>query len=245
VTTGRFKRHRIVILQDAIKMAKGPAWRHRRQTMNRLFATITRLARIAVPIFVLCVASSLWAQTLQITSPANRSMVSPGQRLKVTVVESPSGAFRYVSVAGQNPIGFGPGAKAPPYELSVQIPARISPRLYALTAVGIITPGHPIFSTPIMIDVERPDAPMSLDAEPGQLWLGIGGVGIIRVIGRFSDDPDIDLTQSTLTEYSSSALDVATVDKYGRVTGVAPGSALITTTNRGTTVVVPITVAKR
>jgi len=214
--------------------------------MNRLLTLATRPRCFPALLLALCApVVPLQAQTLRITSPENRSMVSPGQKLKVTVSESPSGAFRYVAVAGQNPIGFGPGAKAPPYELSVQIPARISPRLYALTAVGIITPGHPIFSTPVMIDVERPDAPVRLDAEPSQLDLRIGVVGYIRVIGRFSDDPDVDLTQSTLTEYRSSALDVATVDKYGRVTGAAPGSAMITITNRGTTVVVPITVTRR
>lgn len=215
--------------------------------MKRLLKFTTRPRHLPVLLlFVLAAIGPLsQAQTLQITSPADGTMVSPGQKLKVTVAESPSGAFRYVGVLGENPIGSGQAAKAPPYELLIQIPVRINPRRYGLTAAGIITPGHPIFSTPVAIDVERPDAPVRLDAEPTQLWLGIGVEGRIRVIGRFSDDPDIDLTQSTLTEYSSSALDVATVDKYGRVTGVGFGSAKITITNRGTSVVVPITVTKR
>jgi uncharacterized protein YjdB len=73
----------------------------------------------------------------------------------------------------------------------------------------------------------------------------LGHIGVISVIGTFPDGSTADLTQSTLTTYRSDATGVATVDEYGRVSAVGPGSTKITITNNDRTVVVPVTVADK
>src|SRR5580704_1128918 len=71
----------------------------------------------------------------------------------------------------------------------------------ALTATGVS-------SSPVTIDVECTDAPQSLftDVTVGySKHTQVGGEASIRVYGKYPDNPDVDLTDSTLTTYATSS----------------------------------------
>ncbi len=190
-------------------------------------------------------ASALCAQTLRITSPADGTVVKPGETLAVTVAAT-GAAFRIVVLVGYDPIGTMEPLMAPPYKFSVPIPSTISPRRYSLTAIGSIRPDENVTSDPISIDVERPDPPVSITVEPSFLRLEVGGRGYLRLIATYADTSEADIGQSTLTKCTSDSPDVATSTDDGRVLAIGPGSAKITVENGGKTTMVPVAVtAKR
>jgi len=110
--------------------------------MSRIPDKTPRSTRILAPVALLCCAIGvLPAQTLQITSPADGTVVSPGQVVTVTVAASPASAFQAVVLVGGDAIGFSQVLSAPPYQFSLQIPAGTRPRRYPLTAEGMTAPG--------------------------------------------------------------------------------------------------------
>jgi hypothetical protein len=73
---------------------------------------------------------------LQISSPANGSVVNPGQTISVTVTSPANVAFSQVAVVGQGPLGFSDIANSVPATFSFAIPTDTSCGTYALTADG-------------------------------------------------------------------------------------------------------------
>lgn len=182
---------------------------------------------------------------LEITSPADGTVVNPGKEITVTVLASPSGVFQQVALIGGNPIGFYGPITAAPYQFTVQIPTRINPGEYPLTAHGFTSPGHGTRSEPITIVVERADFPVSLEVYPPSMQLSVGRKGFLSVTGVFSDGERVNLWKASKTVYTSDRLSVATVQAQGVVTGVAPGSAKVGVTYGKITVEVPVTVGKQ
>jgi uncharacterized protein YjdB len=191
-------------------------------------------------------ASSLPAQTLRITSPADGTVVKPGETLAVTVAAS-GAPFRVVVLVGYDPIGTMMPLMAPPYRFSVPIPSTIRPGRYLLTAIGSVRPDedHNVQSDPVSIDVERPDAPVSIRTEPSSLSLEVGGPGYLRLVATYADSSEVDIGRSTLTACTSDSPDVATTTNDGRVVATGAGSAKITVENGGQTAIVPVTVTAR
>jgi hypothetical protein len=142
--------------------------------------------RIFVPVSVPCVtdlngrgtpsgsgAVAGQQPSLQITSPADGTIMNPGQNLSIRV-SSPSGtAFAHVFVIGENPIGSSTEAASVPAQFSLVIPADIDPGQYSITAVGITATGQHVESDPIAVGVERPDMPVALSSAPSLTRLRI------------------------------------------------------------------------
>src|SRR5580700_2660459 len=132
-----------------------------------------RLTQLVRPPVLLCaVMGFLAAQpSLKITTPADETIVHPGDLLTVTVDVSPAtGAFQHVSVIGATPIESSKETlNAPPYQFTIQVPMRTRPNGYQVTAVGSTLPGHLVNSNPITILVERADLPVRLFVEPTTL----------------------------------------------------------------------------
>lgn len=103
---------------------------------------------------------------LQISSPANDTVVNPGQTMSVTVTSPANVAFTQVGVVGEDPIGLSNIATSAPAQFSFTIPADIRCGKYMLTADGSTASGQNAESATILIDVERPDMPNSLYLEP-------------------------------------------------------------------------------
>lgn len=168
---------------------------------------------------------------LQITSPANGAIVSPGQNLSVAV-SSPAGAtFAQVDVIGESPIGMSTVAASVPTQFSIAIPSDIAPGQYRLTAEGTTVAGQDAHSASITIDVERPDLPNSLSSLLSGIILQTPAQTTpFIVLATFSDGSVLDVSGSPYLTYSSANTSVATVDTNGMVTAVAPGNGFITAT---------------
>ena len=180
--------------------------------------------------------------TVRITSPLDGAVVNSGQTLVVTVDATP-GAFQWVSVGGDDPLGVFQALAAPPYQFTITIRPDIPSGTYGLFATGVIQPGNLVDSDPIHIDIERADSPQQL--EPQFRTLGFAYVGDddpFVVTGIFADGSRVDLTHSMRTRYKSSNPSVVTVNSDGMVTAVGPGSARLIIRNGSAKVVVPVTV---
>jgi hypothetical protein len=178
----------------------------------------------AIALLVLLCGGLLPAQTLQITSPTDLTVVNPGQVVAVTASASPTLAFQAIVIVGSDAIGFSPVLVAAPYQVSIQIPLGIRPRRYRLRAVGTTTPGQGVTSDPITLVVERPDNPVTLSAEPSIMNFQLAGdQSPLRIVGTFPDGSLVDVDESTYITYQSDTPSVATVDADGHVTAIAPG----------------------
>jgi hypothetical protein len=201
-------------------------------------------ARVAVLSVLLSIPHTLlFAQpTVAITSPADGAVVSSGQTLTVTVNATAS-AFESVMVGASAPLVGIWSLTASPYQFQVPIPPDIASGPCTLVASGIVGAGNAVDSAPITVDIERPDNPQQLT--PGLSTIGfryaVGTVPLL-VTGTYADGSIVSLSKSALTTYASDTPAVASVDTYGRVTAVGPGSASITITNAGVSVQVPVTV---
>jgi hypothetical protein len=95
---------------------------------------------------------------LQIASPANGTVISSGRSFTVTVRADPS-AFQLVGVIGGGPLGQTRALTAPPYQFTMSTAADVPTGVCTLTALGVTPSGDGIYSDPVTIDIERPDAP--------------------------------------------------------------------------------------
>jgi hypothetical protein len=202
----------------------------------------TRIHRAAGP--VACLAATLWAHTLAISSAAeptaqrgrgavasnalaitsNGTVVAPGQAVTVRVSSPNNSRFRAVLVIGEGPIGTA-GPLDLPAQFSLRVPADIPLRKYGVTALGVTPAGQQV-AAQIEIDVERPDMPVRLSYQLRQLIFGAENEeSRWGVTARFADGTDFDVTESTKVTYSSSDPNVATVDENGMVRSVAEGEA--------------------
>lgn len=153
-------------------------------------------------------------------------------------MEASGGTFKGVFILGDNHIGSLQELTAPPYRFAVEIPKKITSGIHVLTAEGYTSPPSDVKRDWISIDVERADSPiyLGIGAElpllPDQRYvLAVGATGYVKVSGLFADGTTPDLTESTLTKFTSDAVKVVTVQPNGILTAVAPGSAKIIAIN--------------
>jgi len=179
---------------------------------------------------------------LHILSPASSLVVRPGQTVTITVAAD--AAVQKLVVTGQNPLGMarlsadgaagivaqGQGEGRPLLFL-LAIPTAIRPGTYRVTAVGRIS-GDTVESKALALDVERPDEPTRIWAEPSILHFAHLGDRIpLRVLGAFADGSQVELTHSSKTSFASADPRVAAITADGMITAVAEGrtSVLIRT----------------
>jgi sugar lactone lactonase YvrE len=100
-------------------------------------------------------------------------------------------------------------------------------------------------STPIQIDVERQDSPVSLTANPTFLtFLSIGSTLRINVLGTFADGSTLSITNSSQTLYFAANSSVVTVAPNGYVTAVGPGQSSVTARYGSISTTLGVTVAQ-
>ena len=127
---------------------------------------------------------SLAQATLQIKTPAERTVVRPGETFVVHV--TPSGSpFAGVFIAAPDLLGGGRILKVPPYQFSVTAPATAKLGLTRLTAIGGASSGAAVYSDPVAIDIERPDSPQSVSVDHPQLELRIGRRIPVTLYGKY------------------------------------------------------------
>jgi hypothetical protein len=175
---------------------------------------------------------------LHIVSPASSLVVRPGQTVPISVAADST--VEKLVVVGQHPLGMarlvvGGAAgivaqgqeEARPRQFLLTIPGLIQPGNYRVTAVGT-TSGGPVESQVLVLDVERPDEPTRIWAEPSSIqFTRVGDQIPLRVLGAFADGTQNDLTRSSKTRFVSADPSIASVGAQGMVTAVAEGQTSI------------------
>jgi centrosomal CEP192-like protein/Big-like domain-containing protein len=166
---------------------------------------------------------------LQITSPAEGSVVNPGQSISVNVISLTKASFAIVTIIGQDPLPMMVGnANTLPAHFSLTVPKEIALRKYALTAMGATTDRQIVYSDPITIEVDRPDLPTQLRVEPDRLFFeGQSGASPLRIAADFSDIKNRDVSESSNLYFATSNPEIATVNASGMVKPIAEGTAII------------------
>jgi hypothetical protein len=198
--------------------------------------TIVLYAAMVLLVFSLVPAAS--AQTLlQITSPANHSLIAEGQVVTITVSANPS--VQNIWVLAQAPLPeVKPTSSATNFTLT--LPINVPPGLYQIGAIGSTSSGD-VESAPVLIDIERPDGPISIAVQPTYLKLqGIGGQMPIQVFGTYADGAKLFLSKSTQTGLVSQNTAIA---KVSGALSSGPGIATVTAVGAGGTSVAVSTYA--
>ena len=178
--------------------------------------------------------SSAQQSQLRILSPASGLVVRPGQTVTITVSADP--AVQKLLLMGQHPLGMarlaldgaagivaqGQG-EAHPLQFLLTIPTTTHPGTYHVTAMGR-TSGGTVESNALALDVERPDQPTRIWAEPSIIqFTHLGDQIPLRVLGAFADGSQAELTRSSHTTFASADPHVAAITAGGMVTAVAAG----------------------
>lgn len=201
------------------------------------------------------VAGSSRAQDsrLHITSPASGTVVRPGETLRIAITAETS--VERLAVFGERPLGVAqvfsgaaPGVvargqgEARPIEFLLQVPPQTRPGNYRLTAIGRVA-SDDVDSAAITIDVEKPDEPLRIWAEPARIqFTGVGERIPIRVLGEFANGSNEELTRSHKTTFASGDPQVATVSEGGMVIATGAGKTTVQVRIAATDYLIPIRV---
>lgn len=176
------------------------------------------------------------SNALVITSPANGTVVAPGQIVTVLVTANsgtyPGGIVILggedggPSVTQEPASGLAPVTSPSALSFSVTIPAKAIPGNFTLSAAGTDPSGVLQTSYDVTLDVERTDAPVSLRVDPPSFHIEQGQSLQLSVIGVYADGSWQGLTHSSKLQTTSSNTAVATVQN-GSVTATGVGNANI------------------
>jgi len=170
--------------------------------------------------------------SIQITSPSDGTIVTPGQTIIVKVTTVPGSNFSNgVGLVTEQPIQGNQTTITRPYQFSVTIPNNISAGKYAITAIGFSRSSQGVFSAPISVDVENTGNPTQLQAETPQLMFeSIGEQLPIQILGGFPNGSTLPLNESSKISFVSANTAIATVNSTGMVTAVGLGDTTVTAT---------------
>ena len=180
---------------------------------------------------------------LRITAPPEGTIVHPGEKLSVDVAAS-GGPFNVVMAFLAPDLDAAAKSTVQPYWLSLTVPASARSGPAWISAMGN-TGVTAVFSPDVTIDIERTDPPQSLSADAGggdwaSIW--VGGDELIRVFGKYPDNPHVDLTESTLTTYEATSDGIIEIGKNGWFKGLAAGSTYIVIRHRNLSIRVKVVV---
>src|SRR5947208_3260105 len=109
---------------------------------------ITTIVIISIMLLLIMVRPG-HTQLLQITSPANGSLVSPGQTLTIVVSATGIGPIAVFTESPLPPVQ----STTLPTQFTLSLPPGIRAGTYHLTAEGILN-GNEVSSVPVAIDIE-------------------------------------------------------------------------------------------
>jgi hypothetical protein len=174
-------------------------------------------------------------------NPKPGQVVHPGEALHVDIAID-SGVTLLKGAGIMSSVGaFSDIRQAPPYSFTFVVPKEARggdqliglQRLYALgPVVGRANDPNLAMTT---IDVEEPDLPLSLTAAGGMMpnngsaltFLKAGDAEKISIYARFPDGQELNVTQSSYLELTSSDVSVVRIADEGTVVSVGAGNASI------------------
>ncbi len=164
---------------------------------------------------------------LRVTSPSQGTVVHPGETLTVEVAASGGPFTDGIAVFFGDAAG---EVKSPPYRVSLKVPAPNHPGPVNVFAVGRAG-SLPIFSDIVPVYIERLDAPEAIFVDRsviGTEELSVGEQGRIYVVGKFRDNPVVNLTDSSLTTFETDKPGIVQIDERGYTKGLASGTTKVT-----------------
>jgi hypothetical protein len=177
---------------------------------------------------------------LRIVSPANGSVVRPGQKLAVKVTGA--GDYSVVLILGsEEAVGeIEKSAGKPPWVIWVNISPNAEPGKETLTVMGVETSGTEVAPAQVDIDVEPAEIPPVTFSEPAPLVVPVGscvsfyrepspscGRGLF-VSGTYPGGENVDLSRSTRWKVVSRDSSIVKVSGDGsHLFGMAPGSTKV------------------
>jgi len=111
---------------------------------------------------VLVTSPALAQQAITITSPTEGTKVAPGQTFTVQVATN--AVFKTVQVIAEE-MTITPPVTSPPYLFSVTAPSNLIGQKM-VTALGVASPEHGVFSPSVTIDLETDARVTSLSVTP-------------------------------------------------------------------------------
>ena len=197
---------------------------------NREKLILRSVVTLGLTAVMFCTPSTSSAQdapSLRISWPTDGAVVRPGENVAVTITSSGKATFKIVGILGE--LGVVGAETSTPAQLLLKVPVDTACRKYGFSATGMTTSGEAVDSTPIQIDVERPDLPTSLSTDlPTLIFSKPGEYLGLQLFAKFSDGTVLSVNESSLVKFSSSNENVATVKDFGTVTAVKPGKADVT-----------------
>lgn len=185
------------------------------------------------------------SNALIITSPANGTVVAPGQVISVSVkVNSgtyPGGIGIVGGQDGGTMVIAGP-LSGSSLTFSVTIPTDAAPGPLGISATGADSSGNLDASSEVTLDVERTDSPVSLRTDPPSFHIQQGQSLPLNVIGVYADGSWHALTRSARLQMTSTNTSVATVQN-GSIVGSSPGNANIRISYASLTANAPVVVS--
>lgn len=175
---------------------------------------------------------------ISVISPAEGTIVKPGQVITVQVRVAESKSISHMAVI--SPLGFGNELRSsPPWNFTLTVPTedrRVGGGgpLIGKQPIYVVTSG-PSKSHPgepdayITVDVEEPDGPTRLSTDWNPLsFQSADEIGIpLGVAGTFPDGLLLDVSESTHISYHSTDEKVVTVSDTGFVKPTGPGKAFV------------------
>lgn len=189
------------------------------------------------------------SNALVITSPANGTVVAPGQIITVSVTINsgtyPSGIGILGGEAGGPAVMLPPISGASPLSFSVTIPANAFPGKFTISAAGDDSSSGVLqTSYDVTLDVERTDSPVSLRVDPTSMHFQHVGQSLsLKVTGVYADGSWHGLTHSPLLQMTSSDTAVAKITN-GAVKAVSLGNTTIQVKYERLSASVPIYVSQ-
>lgn len=169
---------------------------------------------------------------LRIDSPADGTVVSPGETISVSVTSASGAALSNVGLLGEDPMGIYGPASSWPARFSITIPRVTSCRRYSLTAVANNAAGELVESNSIALDIERPDMPVSLsevNSSKGSAMIAEapGETHRFLMLAHFADGRVLEVSESPKLSFQSTDTRIVTVAETGTATAVTTGHAEI------------------
>ncbi len=186
------------------------------------------LIAVVLLLFASGYAAGQQKSLLQITSPADGTVVHPGDTVTIVVTPASGVKFMLVGILGEAPMAPGQVLSSPPFQFTFTVPSKVEAQRYSLHALGVIAPGQSAKSPYINLDVE-PGAPcVKLRRDVNHLILDASQFGHhLLVRCTFADGTGMYVTRSSQIQYRSTDPSVATVTSDGVVNMVAPGKTTV------------------
>jgi len=162
--------------------------------------------------------------TLTITSPADHAVLHAGDAFTVNV-EATGARFVGVAMVWPFQMPLLVNREKPPFTFTFSIPKKVKPGLYQLIAEGRTDSQQHVTSNQVWIDIERPDAPISITLDPDEPYVVYLDAPLVIVVrGTYKDGFTTLLNQSTRTKFVSQDTRIVRIQNGGGLVGVAAGS---------------------